>query len=71
MVSKKFWLVRMSDKVYCSLSMPIRSQFESEKVVFDDWADFKDDDTHRALFKAYKTAQKALDEYKYKKRHES
>tara|TARA_R110000822_G_scaffold75758_4_gene182240 strand:- start:3992 stop:4213 length:222 start_codon:yes stop_codon:yes gene_type:complete len=69
--NKKFWLVRMSDKVYLSLSIPIRSQFESEKVVFDDWEDFKDDDRHKALYKAYKSAKDALDKYKFDKRHES
>lgn len=65
----KFWSVTMTDEVYTSLTYETRESFKSEKAYYDDWEEYKDDDTFRALYKAYKHAKKCLDDYKFQKRH--
>ena len=64
----KYWSVTMSDEVYTSLTYETRESFKSEKVYFDDWDRWKEDDAFRQLYANYKKAKKALDDYKYLKR---
>ena len=64
----KYWSVTMSDEVYTSLTYETRESFKSEKVYYDDWDRWKEDDAFRQLYTKYKKAKKALDDYKYLKR---
>jgi len=65
----KSWLIKMTDESYREIPSEMRMQFISEKAVFDDYNEYKDDPVFKKLYKAKKAATKALDKYRFDKRH--
>ncbi len=69
MGATKKWIIQMHDEEYSALPQETRLKFISEKVVFDDYNDYKDDPTFQKLYKAKKNATKELDVWKFNQRH--
>jgi len=66
--NKKF-LVSMLESEYAEIPIELRLRFLSNKVIFDDYEQYKDDAVFQQLYKAKKKAAKDLDEWKFKQRH--
>jgi len=65
----KYWSVTMTNTVYESLVPLVRVSFLSEKVFYKDYEEYKDDAQFMMLYRNFKKAKKALEDYKYNKRH--
>jgi len=66
--SKKF-MVSMMEQEYLDIPQHIRLRFLSDKIVFDDYEQYKDNPTFQKLYKAKKKATKDLDIWKFDQRH--
>lgn len=69
--AKKIWRVTMSDEVYCSLTPELRAAFDRETADYDDYDLLKDNEEFLKLYKAARTANKALSNFKWKQRYGS
>lgn len=65
----KKWLAIMTDEAFLRLSPEDRQSFETVKVLYDDHEEHKEDERYMTFYKAYRKAQKALENYKFDKRH--
>jgi hypothetical protein len=69
MGATKKWLIQMREEEFINMPSHLRANFISEKVIYDDYEQYKDNDQFKALYKAKKKAAKALDDWKYDQRH--
>lgn len=71
MDGSKEMLIRMREEDYASLNQQTRQRFLSEKVIIKDEHEklYETDERYRQLYKCYNDAKKALDKYKFEKRH--
>lgn len=66
----KNWICVLTDEQFTTgLTAEQRAEMKSAKAVYDDHDILKDDETYYTLYKAYKKAQKALEDYKWKVRY--
>lgn len=59
----------MREQEYCNTPAHIRHNFISDKVIYDDYDEYKDDPVFQQLYRAKKKATKKLDDWKYNKRN--
>jgi len=64
-MAKEFY-VRFSDKEYMDIPPAFRSR---ATFVDNDYDSYKDDEMYKILYKTYRKARKALEDYKYDCRH--
>ena len=69
MGATKKYLIQMREKEYISINEDTRHRFISEKVIYDDYDVYKDNDTFIQLYKEKKKATKNLDDWKFNQRH--
>ena len=69
MGASKKYMVSMMEQEYAEIPQHIRLRFLSDKVVFDDYEEYKDDPMFKQLYKAKKKATKDLFNWKYDQRH--
>ena len=69
MGATKSWLIKMREQEFLDIPAHIKANFISEKVIYDDYEQYKDDPTFKKLYKAKKKATKDLDDWKYNQRH--
>ena len=65
----KKYMVSMHEQDYALIPSELRLRFLSDKVIFDDYDDYKDDAVFQQLYKAKKKATKDLDKWKFNQRH--
>ena len=66
--SKKYF-VTMLEREYMEIPSLTRNAFLSDKVVYDDYDLYKDDEVFQQLYRAKRKAVKALDDWKYDQRN--
>ena len=59
----------MMEQEYALIPSELRLRFLSDKVIFDDYEQYKDDAVFQQLYKAKKKATKELDIWKFNQRH--
>ena len=59
----------MLEQEYAEIPALIRNSFLSDKVVYDDYDLYKDDEVFQQLYRAKGKAVKALDDWKYDQRN--
>ena len=69
MGATKKYMVQMLEEEYLEIDFELRQKFISDKVIFDDYAEYKDDKQFKVLYKAKKKADKDLRDWKYNQRH--
>lgn len=67
--AKKNWICVIEDEVFCAYPQEVRASMKSSKAVYDDHELLKEDETYMKLYKAYKKAQRALEDFKWEKRY--
>ena len=69
MGASKKYMVSMMEQEYALIPSELRLRFLSDKVIFDDYEQYKDDAVFQQLYKAKKKATKELDIWKFNQRH--
>ena len=69
MGATKKYMVSMYEQEYAEIPIELRLRFLSDKVIFDDYEEYKEDVVFQQLYKAKKKATKDLDKWKFDKRH--
>ena len=69
MGATKKYMVQMREEEYLEIDFELRQRFISDKVIFDDYSEYKDNKQFKVLYKAKKKADKDLRDWKYNQRH--
>lgn len=66
--AKEIW-ARMREETFASIHPKIRAEFISEKVIYNDHEQLKDDPVYRELLSRKSKATKELDKWKFERRY--
>jgi hypothetical protein len=69
MSKEKMFICKMDLDTYKQIPFEVRRLFISDRIIYDDYDEYKDDELFKVIYKKYKKSRKELEDYKYNKRH--
>ena len=70
MGATKTYVVIMKEQEYCDIPAHIRENFISDKVIYDDYEEYKDNEVFQFLYRAKRKATKDLYNWKFDQRND-